>query len=150
MAWIAVSPFYLVGVIFILMALINTKRAKASLTWPSAQGRITSSQVAEHSDEDYGDSYRPKVEYEYGVAGRTYSGKRIAFGPTGSLSEARVRATAESYKVGTTVEVFYNPARPDDATLERRATRTNVIFYIFGVAFILFGIAVPLLVGPGS
>ena len=144
MAWIAVSPFYLVGVIFILMAIINAKRAKASLTWPSAQGRITSSQVLELS------SYRPKVNYEYGVAGRTYSGKRIAFGPTGSLSKARVRATAESYKVGTTVEVFYNPARPDDATLERRTTRTNVIFYIFGVAYILFGIAVPLLVVPGG
>jgi hypothetical protein len=142
------SPFYLLGLIFILIAVINVKRAKASLIWPSAQGRITSSQVVKTSAR-YGYSYKPEVEYEYSVAGRTYSGKRIAFGPAGSSNEARERALAASYQVGAPVEVFYNSARPSSAILERRMASSNVKLFIVGIALILFGFALPLLVGFG-
>lgn len=149
MLWIVASPMYLAGVICILIAIINAKRAKASLTWPRAQGRITSSQVVTGRSRKYSDSYCPEVEYEYGVAGRTYSGKRIAFGPAGSRNEARERAVAASYTVGTPVVVFYNSVRPADAILERRAASSNVKLWIVGVGFILFGVALPLLTGSG-
>lgn len=147
--WIALSPLYLAGIICILIAIINAKRAKASLTWPSVQGRITSSQLVISKSVKYGESFKPEVVYEYSVAGRNYSGKRIAFGPAGSHNEARERAVAACYQVGTPVEVFYNSARPADAILERRAASSNVKLWILGIAFILFGVALPLLAGSG-
>jgi len=137
---------FLAGAIFIAVAIRNGRGAKASLAWPITQGRITSSRLDEYSSvgESDGNSYVPKVEYEYSVAGQTYRGKRIVFGSAGSGNKAREQAVVERYKVGTPVEVFYDPARPADAVLERRAASSTVIFWLIGVTFIagslLFGL----------
>ena len=146
MIWLLFGMF-LVGAICIAVAIRNGRRAKTSLAWPMTQGRITSSRLVEYShSSEHGDSssYGPKVEYEYGVAGQTYRGKRVSFGSEASYNKAREQAVVERYKVGTSVEVFYDPASPADAVLERRAASSTVILLLVGVALIamtlLFGL----------
>ena len=61
----------------------------------------------------------PHVVYEYRVGSRTYSGERISFGDdTGGANAA---ATLRRYPVGATVPVYYDPADPGEAILEREA-----------------------------
>lgn len=110
-----------VGLIFILFEITGRRRTKASLAWPSTQGRITSSRLGE-SYGDAGVGYVPEVEYEYGVAGQTYTGKRIEFGREVFDIKTEAMEVVSKYKVDTPVEVFYDPARPASAVLERQAT----------------------------
>ena len=131
------AGFFLVvslpGVILILIPIRNRRRAKASLAWPSVEGRLTSSQLVTIRYHGTDSSYVPRVEYEYSVAGQAYAGKRIAFGPEGSYSEAKERAMVDRYKVGTAVEVFYDPTRAAFAILEKRAASSSIIFLVIGV-----------------
>ncbi|MDD5393582.1 MAG: DUF3592 domain-containing protein [Thiothrix sp.] len=133
-------PFVLLGVLFIFLAKRNAKRAEESLTWPSVRGTITSSMLASFDSDDSPTTYQPKVEYEYTVANQPYTGKRIAFGVAGSGNEAAARKVVVQYAIGSAVEVFYNPAKPSDAVLERSAAASNKVFWIMGGVFTVAGL----------
>ncbi len=101
--------------------------ARASLNWPSTIGKIVSTTVVE--ERPVGTStgsgtrrtdYRPVVQYSYSVNGQNYSaGHRrfnddlIAYGST-----EKAEAAIEKYRVGQTVQVYYDPANPRNAVLE--------------------------------
>lgn len=133
-------PFILLGILFLFLAKRNAKRAEESLAWLSTRGVITSSMLASFDSDDSPTTYQPKVEYEYTVANQPYTGKRIAFGIAGSSSEAAARKVVLQYAIGSAVEVFYNPAKPSDAVLERSAATSNKVFWIMGGVFIVAGL----------
>ena len=133
--------FFILGVALILLAKHNAKRAAASLTWSAVQGTVTSSLLTSFTTDDNASvNYQAKVEYNYTVAGKSYQGKRIAFGAAASNNQQAEEALVRKYAVGTTVEVFYDPAKPSDAVLERKPAATNKVFWILGGIFSVVGI----------
>ena len=134
----------LVGTALILFAVRNSRRAQASLAWPSVPGRITSSEVITISGRNE-DTHTPRVHYEYTVGGRTYTGRRIAFGGIRSFSQNAAMLLVEKFKPGTQAEVFYDPAAPDDAVLERRTGSSSLLLWAPGVLFILVGLVAVML-----
>lgn len=124
----------------------DRKKARASLTWPSTQGRVIESRVVEsHSSDSDGDTttnYRPYIKYEYEVVGSTFTSDKLAIGP--AVSTSNYRKSEEKVKrmpVGAAVTVFYNPDDPTDAVLEQRSNAgllltLGIIFAVVGLCLL--------------
>ncbi len=129
------------GAYLVYRALQDRKKAAESVSWPSTGGQITEARVerTEHTDSD-GDSsysYVPTVRYSYQVGEQVLTGKRIGFGfGKGYGRPAKAEAALARFAVGSAVTVYYNPADPADAVLERTATGLTAGL-IVGVALLL-------------
>lgn len=62
-------------------------------------------------------TWLPRFTYQYEVGGRLYTGKRIAF--YRRCTGSRAQALVARHPVGSRVQVFYDPARPEESVLER-------------------------------
>lgn len=140
------SLFFLVmGVGFIIVSLVTRRRAKATLNWPIAPATILSSEVREHhqydSDRASGrTTYEPAVKYEYSVMGLLHTGSRISFGDK-KTSRKKAGEIVAQYPVGMQVSARYNPEKVEETVLETSA-RGSTGNLIFGILFILIGVAV--------
>jgi len=114
------------GIYLVIFSIRSKKKAEESQNWPSTPGTVTQAEVkcSVNRDEDGNESYAyfPKVEYTYQVGGETFSGKRLAFGGILAQSNpAPAQKTLEHYPLGGQVTVYYDPEKPSDAVLERKA-----------------------------
>jgi hypothetical protein len=121
------------------------ERAQRMITWASVRGSVTRTAiVADGTFEDGSAAYYPRISYRYVVAGKEYSGERrslINVG-TGRFLRAGLREVVERYPVGSEVIVFYDPADPREAILERPDPVAGpTLLCVFGAAL---AIGVPL------
>lgn len=86
-----------------------------ALTYSTATGRITHSEVEESGGED-GPTYRPNLKYKYHVADREYQGSQYRYGQWSS-GDRNAQRIAIEYPVGREVVVYHNPNNPSDAVL---------------------------------
>ncbi|MCB8965292.1 MAG: DUF3592 domain-containing protein [Chloroflexota bacterium] len=100
-----------------------------SKAWPSTKGRITNSKIVTHM----GNAHGPRVGYQYIVNGSMYESNRIAFGFVGGFIRTLSGGYIKQYPKGKPVRVFYNPNKPEMATLEVGVTlETYIWLFIFG------------------
>ncbi|MFZ0548264.1 MAG: DUF3592 domain-containing protein [Candidatus Promineifilaceae bacterium] len=111
--------------------------AKASASWPTASGLVTSSEVSHSTDSDGNDSYSPEVDYQYQVDGQSIVNSQIKFGENSYGNRRKAEEIAGNYPVGQQVTVYYDPERPDKAVLEPGVTAGSYIVLGIGVFFIL-------------
>ena len=115
--------FALVGITLLAWWAIARRRAATSQAWPAAPGQITGAVVhsfqRRDNEGDVTTFYEPRVDYAYTIAGQALTGKRIEFGAAASTNRAKAEQVLSRYTPGAAVEVYYNPARPTDAVLER-------------------------------
>jgi hypothetical protein len=86
-------------------------------------------------------SYDLTVAYTYEVAGREWHGNRVSFGQEPSGSYGDVQPRMEQYLKGTEVTVYYDPADPSQAVLERGAASGAWFAIALGIVLIAVGIA---------
>jgi hypothetical protein len=92
-------------------------RAKNSATWPQAQGIITSSHlVAGRFKQTKG--YRAEIQYRYQAGATEYLSSRRSFENVHLATQAASQNVIDTYPVGKTVTVFYDPKNPASALLE--------------------------------
>ncbi len=131
--------FAFVAVIILGIAVYTRQRAEASKQWPMVLGQVVSSMVTSSSSSEGGTTYSPDIRYAYDVGGQAYQSSRLAFGGTVSTSNPRdAQKHTARYPAGSVVQVYYNPTKPQDATLERRAGSANFLF-AFGGCFLVIG-----------
>jgi Protein of unknown function (DUF3592) len=140
----------LVGGFCIAGFVIVRRQARASTAWPTTSGKITTSAVASETfrvEEDSRDSrlrfetrYRPVINYVYRVDGYDHYGSGIA-GSWTLLHDAPAAAQAvvDAYPVGRDVAVYYDPARPRTAVLDRGNAAGSTVPLVAGVVFSLGG-----------
>lgn len=134
--------FAVVAVIILAIGVYIRQRAEASKAWPMVLGQVISSMVTSSSDSDGGTTYSPDIRYAYDVGGQAYQSSRLAFGGTVSTGNPRdAQKHTARYPAGSVVQVYYNPNKPQDATLERRAGSANFLF-AFGGLFLVIGCGV--------
>ncbi len=85
--------------------------------WPATTGRILYSSVVESSDSDDNTTYTPVIQYSYRVNDQQHFGSVWRFG-TSTTGRPEAYETIASYRVGSTVPVFFNPDHPEEAVLE--------------------------------
>lgn len=115
------------------------QKARASLNWPSVEGKITAQWVNRsevHDEDGVHIDYTPKVVFEYTAEGLSFQGQRIAFGSERSFnSRKKAEAFLDAYPKDGAIMVYYNPEDPSDAVLSQ--TMRSFFGGIIG-AFVLF------------
>ncbi|MEZ6187459.1 MAG: DUF3592 domain-containing protein [Planctomycetota bacterium] len=127
------------GVGFLLYAVMDRGRARASVDWPSVPGRILVSEV-EEAGHDIPRTYAPNVRYRYEVEGQTYEGDTLAFADNINRDEDYVLARIAPYPVGSQADVHYDPAHPETSVLEPGVRQGSGILLIVGPFFALVGV----------
>jgi hypothetical protein len=97
--------------------------------------------------------YSPDVTYEYSANGQVYQSKQISMGGIGGASSPDwATSAAAKYPIDSTVQVFYNPAKPEEAVLEHSGGGINLILVvILGIveSILIFILAIGLKGGLG-
>ncbi len=81
-------------------------------------GVVTRSEVDRHRGSD-STTYSPDIEYRYEVDGQTYTSDQHVYGEISSSDRAGAKKAVRKFPVGKSVRVYYNPADPEDAVLDR-------------------------------
>jgi hypothetical protein len=151
------DPRQLSSVLFVtfmsLMALrfafVFHQQGAATFKWPSAPGKILSSgveavkvRVAREVIFNWirATAFRSRTIYVYEVDGVSYQCDRISFGfQTLATFRLFVKRGAAKFAPGQPVEVYYNPAAPEQAVL-RRGAEGAIIIYLTAGALILMAL----------
>lgn len=120
-------------------------KAKAAETWPTAAGRVISSEVIEEESTDREGStstwYNPVVTYSYSAGGRELTGRRLRFGNYRCASRSKAEAALAPYPAGAAPMVRYDPGNPEECVLEtRKPGPIYLIMALFGFLFIGFAL----------
>lgn len=131
-AIVPLAAFFGIGALFLLLiGLAFVKDGIAARNWPKTAGRVTISDVhgyetVETRSNDNSpvtrtyrrEGHMPVVEYEYGVAGRTYRSRHVKLDTEVGGSKSYAEGIAAKYPVGKIVTVRYDPSNPERAYLE--------------------------------
>ena len=126
---IGIIGFVLVilNVIFLAILFFMRRRMAVVSQWPSTMGTVVNSYLERRSSSDGSTNY-PVVQYSYQVGGQMYQSSKLAPGPeVGGTGAGKVVAR---YPAGAQVLVFYDPQKPSDAVLERKAPAQWVLWLI--------------------
>lgn len=126
-------------------------KAKASMSWPTAKGKVLHSGVERKvstSTSNTGSgrrrrtttTYEADVRYEYRVDANRYSGNKVSFGEYSSSNRGHAERIVDRYPKGKSVEVFYNPDKPDTAVLEPGVSGGVYIPLGIGALFAVIGL----------
>jgi hypothetical protein len=153
--WIALTvlPGWLFMAVFAMMIptsiagmiVYKMNEVRRASRWPSAQGRIVRSRTrtvtTKQSDGSSARGNLPDIEYAFSVDGTEYRSTRISIGEI-LPNTPEVEAALERYQVGRTGPVFYNPANPREAVLEREAPASSSVMYAIAGGVMVVGLAV--------
>jgi hypothetical protein len=116
--------------------LVQRRQAKATMLWPAVAGMVRESKVVFEQDAEGRRSPTASVTYSYAVNGAPFFGNRVRIGGGGNYQQLLNR-----YKAGMPVQVFYDPANPVSAVLERGAS-TLWIWPVVGIIAMVVGVGV--------
>ena len=148
---IVTIPFLIFIGILVIVMLRSVLKGSASKRWPETDGRILSSEVTSHRSLDSNGTHttmhEPAIRYEYNANGQHYESKEISFGGiNGTSSTDFAEGIVARFAAGSSVRVFYNPAKPSEAVLEHSGAGCNmVLLLLFSV--IELGLIVLLVAG---
>jgi hypothetical protein len=146
-----VEDFQWIGIAAILVGLAWTAgfawahfravgKARAAESWPSALGKVVSSEVRiEKSRDRHGRStvwYNPVVTYSYTAGGRQLQGTRLRFGNPRSTNRTKADEAIAPYGVGSSPAVRYNPQRPEECVLE--TVKPGAIYLVMSLGGLVF------------
>jgi hypothetical protein len=92
------------------------------------------------NDGSDGDTFEPRVLYEYTFEGRAYTGKEFWFGDVSDGNRSAVEEAIAKYQVGGESICYVNPKKPSQAILEPTVAKGILIGMIVGGLFSLFGL----------
>jgi hypothetical protein len=136
--------------LLIVAVVVKLREVQKAKRWPYTTGKVIVSEVQAIKKEagaeghNYGGTAirnEPRVEYQYQVLGKTYRCGRITIGER--TADFELESILARYPVGATVTVYYDPAKPGTAVLERDLFSGKLL--AGGGCVLLFFIAGPLL-----
>ena len=131
----------IIGIVLVILYFRNKSKSKASQAWPSVTGQIVERKVKVDTsyDEDGMSSttYLPQVTYSYTVNDTVYESNRVAFGSTPSYaSNKKAEEFLTPYVQGASIQVFYNPEKPEESVLTQ-TMRSMTAGLIVGIVFVV-------------
>ncbi len=116
------------------------RAADAQARYVPVEGVVLESRVTHNSDSD-GTTYGFGIRYRYTVDGRNFESNRYAFG-SGSSSDGYSRASqlVDRHPAGSKITVFRDPAKPQEAVIDRQVDPAMWFMLLFLQPFVLVGI----------
>ena len=106
-----------IGILIVLYGEYKLKQARASVEWPTVPGRIVTSEVDSHTDDEGQTSYSSDIEYVYTVEGIEYQSDVVVLG---GLVDAD-NQTTQPYPVVSTSKVDHRLGCVSFGPLDSRA-----------------------------
>jgi len=128
-----------IGILICIHVVRSYREWKTAVHWPHTKGEVVDSQIAFHSSSSEGSPGEPRyfirVRYQYTVNGRKYLSRRISL--TRQTITCQYRSTAEiiqkqQYGQGQTIRVYYNPDKPQSATLDKSVNNKVLLLLFLG------------------
>ncbi len=110
------------------------RQAQQKKQWPTSQGTITECEPTSRHDD-----LLPHIRFSYQVANKDYHQTFQFPDDTNPLPEF-AQAYVKKYPVGKTVQVYYNPEQPQEATLEP-STQGDWMIMAIGILMVIGGAA---------
>ena len=111
----------------IAQSVLNGKR---SLSWPKTSGTVVESRL----DGTRAENTSPRITYSYTVQEQQYSSSVISFTEKTTV-KSEAQKIIDRYPEGSTVEVYYNPLKPQKSTLQPGVPSASIGFLaIFAAA----------------
>jgi hypothetical protein len=123
--------FLIIGVGLLGGALYNWRAARRTAKWPTVTGRVLDCTLEEDSSGD-GTNYLVKLTYAYTVDGRQFEARELSVDYGGSGRRHCHELILTKLRSARTVQVHYDPARPEHAVLSTVVTRITVVLFLFG------------------
>ena len=118
------------------------KRAGASKEWPAVKAAVTNSTIVETGKKQKGQNlYQPEISLGYSVDGQNYAVKQRPSAANGQREGTKqwAREVALQYKPDTAVRRYYNPQRPQQATVvPGQSTVNKNRWLVIGSVMLLF------------
>ena len=136
----------LIGFCLLILGFVIRKKLQNSESWPKTTGTILESTIqSEWVRSGSGRNYVvcPKVVYEYQVDGKKYTSSQLALVERNTANEKLAQEKSERHPVGQQVIVYYNPRKPEFATLEVGDPTGGILPFgtiIVGTGLAIFGI----------
>ena len=129
---------FVLGALLLWLGWRRQQKVKASMSWPYVVGKVVAAsvrQVVERGDAQTRDvtNYVPLVQYDYQVGGQNYQGNRLAFQEKAYSSQKKAFHLVAAFPAGNPVSVYYDPANPQNAVLERQAHGNNILLVVGGI-----------------
>jgi hypothetical protein len=125
------------------------REARASVTWPTAEGRIVESELSFELVKSAHSRYRlykAHVVYEYSIGSHTYRCDRVGFSKDDVATPQSVQRIVNRYPTGARVTVYCDSRNPQAAVLDRGADAVRKA-RIIAIAMGLIGLGLALLGG---
>jgi hypothetical protein len=142
------AVFLIAGVGFVIHTIRLSRKVQEAQMWPSVKGLVTTSVVKRSGGKNR--VYRAKIRYTYTVHGHEFTGRRYALGgEVNTSSRGPAEARCVKYPEGSEPEVYYDPANPKDACLERVQEGKA---FVIGIGGLFAAIGAAMLLGflPGG
>jgi len=124
---IVLSGLVFFGGFIAIAVVVKLRERNRALKWPGVPGQVISGTASAQDVTTHAgiDDERDQVEtrnfariaYRYSVNGKRYTGKRVSIGD--DMGNGDIAGLLKKYPRGKVVEVFYDPADPARAVLER-------------------------------
>jgi len=118
--WIALA--LLAAAIWAVQIRLKQRReAQAAAGWTPVTGSVVShgldEETSRDSDGGVDTTFSPRLTYAYEAAGAQRQGTRLSLDGVSFSKRARAQAWLDERPVGAPIELFVNPANPDEALL---------------------------------
>lgn len=145
---LVISGFAALGVYLIITSLKNKSKAEQSAEWPVAAGEITHGFIHTEGNQDGFFRYIPKVDYVYQVGSQVFDGTNLTFGQGARYKTSdSAEEVIKHYPVGSQVNVYYNPKKPEEAVLDPEAVEFRSGLINGSIIIFAMGLMACLLIG---
>lgn len=127
------------GLVFGGVGYYRYKAGRASSGWPVVRGKINYARVQSRRTNNRTD-YTASIRYSYSINGTSYTGNEITASDKNFKTRSRADAALRPYPVGSEVDVYYNPSKPQQSVLETGLPMN--VFLLMGVGVFCFLLAV--------
>lgn len=86
-------------------------------------------------------SFSPEITYKFSIDGKEYTGRKFRTLGFSSQRESEIKELIARYPVGQRITVYYNPAKNDEAVIEK-APAPSKILLVFGGGVVLLGLLI--------
>ncbi len=125
-----------VGLWFVNGQVGHERQVRSSRDWPSTPGVVVAFRA---NCFVRGKNCNVDIQYRYEVGGRQFEGTRLTFNDFNLTTVYAFRAYQGRYAVRMTVPVFYDPADPASAVLERTAAWA-LRYLLVGLGAVFIGV----------
>ena len=135
------NPYTIILSLFVVASLfasiwgwIIISKGRKTLDWPSVTGFVEESTPTSELDD-----LLPHILFSYTVSGQIY--QHMVNFPSGMTPTPEFTASyMERFPVGASVQVYYDPQKTDNATLEPGPVKGDWLVFTIGICSALLGI----------